>query len=278
MARKWTTKRGVEEVEGIKNLTHNPSPGSRLGDVGYVDEAGNWRRVLNILDKSSCEPLGISCLRLARGLPQYITQRKYVPFDQPVIQLYSGGGFQVLTGEDLARYTFRDALLNFRLMGSEELAKKARQFSLGVLISPHPQQTMTAFMVGPKIFVRSLQLPVLVLQAWLGAYSPHIGKFARKLFHLFPPSNGRSQLCLCLKDFFTETWRTIYVKPQDESSPIAIGWNPSSLNDRSGTWTLLEMPETTSFISGGLSSYNVMSPHGETNFRMGRNGQLGVMG
>jgi hypothetical protein len=143
-------------------------------------------------------------------------------------------------------------------MRSEGLAKKARGFSLGVLISPYPQQTMTAFIVGPKIFVRNLHLPDVVLQTWLRAYSPQIGKFARKLFHLFPPSKGRSQLCLCLKDFFTETWRTIYVKPQHESSPIAIGWNASSLNDRSGMWTLLEMPETTSFVSGGLSSYNVM--------------------
>jgi hypothetical protein len=107
------TKRVVEEVGGIKNLTHNPSPGSRLGDIGYVDEAGNWRRVVNILDEASCEPLGINCLRLARGLPQYITQRKHVPFDEPVIQLYSTGGCQILTGEDLARYTFRDAQLIF---------------------------------------------------------------------------------------------------------------------------------------------------------------------
>jgi hypothetical protein len=30
---------------------------SRLGDVGYVDMSGNWRRVLNILDDVSCRRL-----------------------------------------------------------------------------------------------------------------------------------------------------------------------------------------------------------------------------
>jgi serine/threonine protein kinase len=32
---------------------------SRLGDMGYVDEKGAWRRMVNIVDPSSCERLGI---------------------------------------------------------------------------------------------------------------------------------------------------------------------------------------------------------------------------
>jgi hypothetical protein len=105
MPRRRITKRFVEDGRGIKNLTHNPSSNSRLGDIGYVDETGSWRRIVNILDQTSCDPLRIKCLLLARGIPQYITQTKYIPFDEPVIELYNGGGCQIVTGDELARYT-----------------------------------------------------------------------------------------------------------------------------------------------------------------------------
>lgn len=152
------------------------------------------------------------------------------------------------------------------------MARKARRFSLGVMISPRPQQTMAAFIMGPKIFVRELHLPVIVLQAWLRAYSPQIGKFARKLFQLCPPSTERPQLCLCLKEFFTETWRMIDIKSRHDASPVAVGWKAGSLNDRSGSWTLLEMAHPTSVVSGGVSNYNVLWYQGEERLTLGWDG------
>jgi hypothetical protein len=164
------------------------------------------------------------------------------------------------------------------MVSSTTASLEARKYKLGLLISPNPRQTMTTFIVGPKIFVRKLHLPLPVLHAWIHAYSSKIGVFARKLLHLFPPAKRRSNLSLCLTEYFTETWRTIYVKSKKESSAIALGWNPTSINDRSGIWTLIDMPESNSFVSGGLSSYNVPNIQAKSDFRMGRNGRLGVMG
>ncbi len=93
---------GLDESE-IPNLGHNPSPNSRLGDVGYVDQAGSWRCVVNCLDSKSCDQLGVKALRLAQPKARYITPSRKLYMTEPVVQLTGSGSFQQLnTGEALA--------------------------------------------------------------------------------------------------------------------------------------------------------------------------------
>lgn len=88
----------------IPNLGHNPSPNSRIGDLGYVDQAGSWRRVLNCLDPKSCDQLGLKALRLAQPTAQYIMPTRQIYMTEPVVQLSGPGSFQQLnTGEALAK-------------------------------------------------------------------------------------------------------------------------------------------------------------------------------
>lgn len=86
----------------IKYLSHSPSRESRLGDIGYVDERGNWRKILNIFDQESCRQLGIKTLRLERSLSQYITQTKYSRSATPIVKLYNGGKCRFLDRKELA--------------------------------------------------------------------------------------------------------------------------------------------------------------------------------
>jgi hypothetical protein len=65
----------------------NPSPNSRLGDIGYLDHTGTWRRVVNLLDSTSCDQLGNKPLRSMQGLAsEYITERRQ---REPIVNLYS---------------------------------------------------------------------------------------------------------------------------------------------------------------------------------------------
>jgi hypothetical protein len=90
---------------GIKNLAHNPSQSSRLGDIGYVDQKGSWRSIINVLDQGACEQLGIRALRLAQALPSYVTQARDSRFEgQPLVKIFDGGEYEILSPDKFERY------------------------------------------------------------------------------------------------------------------------------------------------------------------------------
>ena len=92
------------DATDINYLSHNPLQSSRLGDLGYVDEGGRWRTVANIVDEHTCQKIGMQAIQRTHNLENYITQRKYEPFDTPFVQLVQGGKYQILTPDQLAQY------------------------------------------------------------------------------------------------------------------------------------------------------------------------------
>ena len=88
----------------IKYIAREPSPSSRLGDIGYLDKKGMWHGVVNIFDQGSCRLLGIKALRLATDWLQYITQGQHNASEQPWIDLYPGGSYQLVSPNELERY------------------------------------------------------------------------------------------------------------------------------------------------------------------------------
>jgi hypothetical protein len=104
MSTRSRKERGFGDSDEIPNLGHNPSPNSRIGDIGYVDQAGSWRRVLNCLDSKSCGQLGLKALRLAQPTARYITSARQIYMTEPVVKLDGAGSVQqVSTGEALAK-------------------------------------------------------------------------------------------------------------------------------------------------------------------------------
>lgn len=87
-----------------KFVVPNPSHDSTLGDVGYRDQKGSWRKIVNLLDTESCELLGIKSLRLARGSPQYVSQAPHAPLGQPFVYTDPGASHRLLSPDELARY------------------------------------------------------------------------------------------------------------------------------------------------------------------------------
>ena len=247
-----------------KFLSHNPSHHSTLGDVGYVDDKGSWRKLVNVLDTESCEAIGIKSLRLARGLPQYITQARHAPFEEPIIHIDNEASHKLLTPIEAARYFTNTVELTCRTNYPELLDVNREGWSMRdrpsnriLLICPKPDATTTAFVAGPKIFVRTLHLPESTLRAWLNTYQSKIGKFARKMIDTFPPDGGVALICLSLRELFTETWRTAFIRADKEATPVALGWRASE--EVPGAWLNLEMPRSTSVICGGFASYPVSS-------------------
>ena len=88
----------------IKCYSYVPSQASRLGDLGYIDDSGRWQTVLNIFDKRACQKFGIHALQLTHDLAKYITLREHEPFNEPIVELIHGGGYQIMTRDQLAKY------------------------------------------------------------------------------------------------------------------------------------------------------------------------------
>src|SRR5438270_5592122 len=90
----------VYKERRIANPTQNPSPTSRLGDIGYVDESGTWIRVINILDPKQ---IGIEAIPLPRETAEYITKREMAGL---VVELNDESSCrEFATGDALASYS-----------------------------------------------------------------------------------------------------------------------------------------------------------------------------
>jgi hypothetical protein len=86
---------------------------SRLGDIGYIDNSGSWRTVLNVLDGDQCRAHGIEALRLSHKLSEYITQVKFRNSpEHPIVKVSGGWNFSPITEAELQRFSaFYDFLI-----------------------------------------------------------------------------------------------------------------------------------------------------------------------
>lgn len=128
--------------------------------------------------------------------------------------------------------------------------------TLGLIIYPPADTTTTAFIAGLQIFARTLNLPCTVLHAWLKIYKPQILKTARNHMEISPPADRSQSLCLGLTEFYSEAWRTLYIRADEKASPLALGWKPAS-NDMPGTWIIFEVPASGTVVRAGFSSSGV---------------------
>ena len=68
-----------------------------------------------------------------------------------------------------------------------------------------------------------------------------------------PPADRSQPLCLGLTEFYTEAWKTVYIRTDAKARPVALGWRPG-VNDMPGTWIVFEVPESGTVVSAGFSS------------------------
>ena len=125
-----------------------------------------------------------------------------------------------------------------------------------LLIYPKSNATTTAFVAGPQIFVRTLHLPDSTLRGWLATNRSKIGKFAKRMLDTFPPDGGVALMCLSLRELFTETWKTAFIKAEKDATAVALCWRATE--EAPGAWLNLKLPRSTSVICGGFASYPVV--------------------
>lgn len=99
----WRRGSKDRQQDALKWLSIDPSPTSRLGDVGYVDAKGRWRVVLNILNQNICEHYGIKAIMLAAGLDEYIVETPHISHGEPLLELRRGGSYRLVTLNQLDR-------------------------------------------------------------------------------------------------------------------------------------------------------------------------------
>ena len=127
-----------------------------------------------------------------------------------------------------------------------------------LLVNPRPNATTTAFIVGPRIRVRTLNLPASILHAFLRRYRSNIGRRGREMMALYPPENGAQRMCLCVTETVTDTWKNIYIKAGSKPIPLPLAWK-SAEDGRSGGWTVCELPNSGTIVRGGFASCQVRS-------------------
>jgi hypothetical protein len=137
---------------------------------------------------------------------------------------------------------------------------EARESKQGVILRPLPKTTTTAVVAGPYISTRELHLHKSPVAAWLQVYRSKIGTAARKTMRIYPPRDGSRIMSLCLTELVTESWHTLFIKTDLNPSPVVLVWKPDR-KDGSGLWKVIDLPDSTSLIVGGLGSASVCSHH-----------------
>src|SRR5947207_10541137 len=137
-----------------------------------------------------------------------------------------------------------------------EYTAQAAMCTLGLIIYPPADTTITAFITGLEIFARTLNLPSTVLHRWLQLYNRQIFKSARTHMEIFPPADRSQSLSLGLTEFYSEAWRTLYIRANGEANPLALGWKPAD-EELPGTWIIFETPASGTVVSAGFSSSRV---------------------
>jgi hypothetical protein len=112
----------------------------------------------------------------------------------------------------------------------------------------------TAFIGGPKIFVRKLRYPYPQLKSWIKVHRTNIGKVARRMIHIFPPECG-SRVSLSVTEFVTEVWRTLFV---ETAGPIMVAFISTS-DGNTGAWEVVQAPNLNGLSVAGFSSCAVLS-------------------
>ena len=95
-----------EWPSAIKYVPNWPTVTSRLGDIGYIDNSGGWRSVLDVFDAGQCRAHGIEPLRLSHEKSEYITQFKFNhSMHYPVVRVSSGWECSSLNSAELQRFS-----------------------------------------------------------------------------------------------------------------------------------------------------------------------------
>lgn len=237
-------------------VSTNPTSVSRLGDVGYICIKGNWRRVFNITDSVVCERMGVRPICPAGSL----AIRERDPWTKPYVQL-SEGHVHILKSEKQDKYT---CLLLYSCFSTESEPKSNEvnvsmddlHSDFQVVINTQPNRTATAFLAGPYITVRELEISRSFVTDWLHIHRSKVRKASRKTMKIWPPKKGIFAVSLCLLEFVTESWKTIFIGSEETTSPIVVNWKPGP-KDGYGKWEVTDQSSSSSKVNGGLGSARV---------------------
>ena len=129
---------------------------------------------------------------------------------------------------------------------------------MAMLIYPRPKSTTSAFIIGPHIRTRTLNIPYMELQKFLQSYITNISICARNTMAVYPTDRRSRLMCLCVTEFVTKTWKSLYIKAEGKPSPLGLSWRQTS-DDLTGRWNVYVLPCSSTQVIGGFGNTAVMS-------------------
>ena len=125
---------------------------------------------------------------------------------------------------------------------------------IGVMITFAANTRSEVFLAGPNILSRTLNLPSNSTQTWIDTHRPKILNAARTKMREYPPRSQKRTVYVTLKEYCTETWRTMMVKTDSDPRALLLILTRSS-DSESASWVLAggEHPSTNILASFGNS-------------------------
>jgi len=251
----------------IKFAPNWPSVTSRLGDIGYIDNSGSWRTVLNVLNSDQCHAHGIEPLLLSHDRSEYITQVSFKNSpEHPFVRVSNGWTFSLITDIELQRFSSFVWLL---ISSAEWEATSAPQSTqsrpqCGIEIkrsSNSAYRPLNALIAGPRIIARKLHLPEEIVKRWITLNWSKINAAINLYYQSYHPYARHRETCIALVEFVTETWTSVYEDGNTnhvEWLPIALG-STSTRNESQSNWDNIQLPKPTMRARFGMGNGQVYS-------------------
>jgi hypothetical protein len=145
-------------------------------------------------------------------------------------------------------------------MNSPQLSASTPQLGLEIQRTPRSvYQPLRGLIAGPKVIVRTLELPERFVKLWLSLNWSRIITDVNGSQQLYPPQRDNCNACLVLTEFMTDSWTTVYDEGKTDNLsllPMVLGYATGS--DVRGAWNGLILPKPTMSARLGTGEWQVM--------------------
>lgn len=217
--------------------------------------------MVNIADQTSCKSRGVKPIPLANKVGDYITKDQHLLQKDPFVSLFGRGTWRFVEPvqiESPGHSTMLPTANGDEGRTAEIFNTEMRRTE--IVINPVANGTSIGFIAGPDIFMRELHLPKPAVAAWLKRNRRKIAKAARVTMTLHPPNASWTSLCVSLVEYFTQNWRTLFIRTGATPSTVALAFK-SETNTSAGQWVVLEPMDSNSTISAGQGGLAVISKY-----------------
>lgn len=208
-----------------QNLIIDPTINSILGDIGYIDKDGKWRKIVNIFNKKDCNFLSIKSLKIT----DFIKNSELL-CENPYIWREDKGTSNIKINESK---------------------------NMEIILSPpeitnETTQNKIIMIIGPYIYIDKIEISQTIVDKWINEFHKQIKKSLKNMKRNYKPQNR--YIYFIDKEYKTRNFKTVTVKWEEPNKNIVFHYR---INDLSyGVWMEIYPYEySKNMTTSGIGSY-----------------------